>query len=243
MSPPNVVRIHVPKRFQSGRVWVISDTHERHRDLAVPDGCDIVIHCGDEANSSNPDLNFNESLLFMSWFSELPIARKIFVPGNHSTAIAYSRINVAAFREIEFLIHAQTEVLGMVCFGSPWTPDMPWENPWVYTRKRAKMYDTWESLPERVDFLVTHGPPKGIMDLTRDQFKSGFVQVGCKSLAGWVDRHQPLVHAFGHIHDEKDVRNYGCLQLSGTAFVNSSVCNLRGEPVNGGHVLQIIADQ
>lgn len=47
-----------------------------------------------------------------------------------------------------------------------------------------------------VDIMITHGPPKGMMDrtVTGDY-------VGCDHLLNAVRRCRPLVHCFGHIHE------------------------------------------
>ncbi|KAG8531158.1 uncharacterized protein KY384_004516 [Bacidia gigantensis] len=47
-----------------------------------------------------------------------------------------------------------------------------------------------------VDIMITHGPPRGILDATFDK-----VPVGCKNLRRAVERAKPLVHCFGHIHE------------------------------------------
>ncbi|KAK0127617.1 hypothetical protein ONS96_007144 [Cadophora gregata f. sp. sojae] len=46
-----------------------------------------------------------------------------------------------------------------------------------------------------VDIMMTHGPPKGILDLTADG------NVGCEALLRAVSRARPLLYCFGHIHE------------------------------------------
>lgn len=47
-----------------------------------------------------------------------------------------------------------------------------------------------------VTIMVTHGPPKGVLDLTTRSEK-----VGCEHLMRAVERCRPLLHCFGHIHE------------------------------------------
>lgn len=47
-----------------------------------------------------------------------------------------------------------------------------------------------------VDVVVTHGPPKGIMDYTY-----GRERAGCPNLFAAVSRARPQLHCFGHIHE------------------------------------------
>lgn len=53
----------------------------------------------------------------------------------------------------------------------------------------------------KIDIIVTHGPPFGILDSvvgTGPRMKSS---VGCKHLLRAVERCKPRLHAFGHIHE------------------------------------------
>lgn len=48
----------------------------------------------------------------------------------------------------------------------------------------------------KIDIMLTHGPPYGILDTTwQDE------QVGCENLARAVQRCRPRLHCFGHIHE------------------------------------------
>ena len=57
-----------------------------------------------------------------------------------------------------------------------------------------------------IDVLVTHGPPKGMLDRT-----TGFTSTnaGCKSLWTAVRRAKPRLHVFGHIHE-----GYGAVRMN-----------------------------
>ena len=50
-------------------------------------------------------------------------------------------------------------------------------------------------IPNDVDIVMTHGPPKGILDWC----PSG--HVGCPNLLQAIRRVKPLMHCFGHIHE------------------------------------------
>ena len=47
-----------------------------------------------------------------------------------------------------------------------------------------------------VDFMVTHGPPWDVLDMTKSR-----THVGCPHLLRALVRARPLVHCFGHIHE------------------------------------------
>ena len=103
-----VVRGMEHKGYQRMKIWFISDTHCEHENLEVPE-VDAVIHCGDESNHGNPWMNEAEARSFFEWYSALQIPLKIFVPGNHSTAIEQGLVRGSDFPAVKFLIHESTE--------------------------------------------------------------------------------------------------------------------------------------
>lgn len=200
------------------KIWFISDTHGFHKKIDVPK-CDIVIHCGDESNNRNARLNLVEAVDFFDWYSSLPIKHKIFVPGNHSLAIFHKLLQPDQYKNITFLIHDLVTIENIRIFGSPYTPS--YGVSWAFMKARQNMHQVWENIPA-CEILVTHGPPKGVLDLTEDKETRKIVQVGCNSLRKKVFELKPFFHAFGHIHEEKNCYNYGVLRRPDTAFINCS---------------------
>jgi Icc-related predicted phosphoesterase len=218
------------------KIWLISDTHNEHEGLQVPD-VDLAIHCGDESTHGNASLNEPESRRFFEWYSSLQIKHKIFVPGNHSTAIEQALIRPSEYPGIQFLIHSLTEVGKLKIFGSPYTPRF---HQWAYMKKRAQLDDVWWTIPAEVDLLITHGPPKGVLDITHDSETGNLIQVGCAALRRHVEtRVKPKIHAFGHIHDEKGISNYGIYTRGTTQYINCSCCDLTGHLKNQGFVVNL----
>jgi Icc-related predicted phosphoesterase len=218
------------------KIWFISDTHTRHAELDVPD-VDVVIHCGDEANIRKPELNERESRSFFEWFSTLEIATKIFVPGNHSTAIEEGLVKPEDYPSVRFLIHEAMTLGELNIFGSPYTPMF---FAWAYNKLREDLDAIWATIPGDTDILITHGPPKGIMDVTGDWRAKKPIHIGSKSLTRHVEtRVRPRIHAFGHLHDEAGIRNFGTITLGKTQFINCSCVNLKGELMNQGLVIDV----
>jgi len=218
------------------KIWFISDTHTRHAELKVP-RADVVIHCGDEANVRKPWQNKLQSAAFFDWFVELDIETKIFVPGNHSTAIGDGLLKPADYTSVRFLIHEAMNLGGFRVFGSPYTP-MFFE--WAYMKDREELDSYWSEIPAETEILITHGPPKGVRDVTRHWRTKEPIHVGSKKLTRHVtQRIRPRIHAFGHLHDEAGIENFGTETRDGIQFINCSCVDLQGKLVNHGLVVEV----
>jgi Icc-related predicted phosphoesterase len=77
-----------------------------------------------------------------------------------------------------------------------------------------------------VDIMITHGPPLGLLDKT----KQG-IQVGCKHLAQAVLRCKPRLHAFGHVHEAWGALKMNWDSLAYSVFMVPEKVQLRR---NGG---------
>jgi Icc-related predicted phosphoesterase len=104
-------------------------------------------------------------------------------------------------------------------WGSPWQP--PFMN-WAFNVPRDELYKYWEMIPLDTDILITHGGPEGIRDFTLDN-----QQHGCSSLRHYVEKINPALHVFGHIHEA-----YGAMVQGETLFVNACTCTRSYNPIN-----------
>lgn len=221
------------------RIWNISDTHEEHHFLTIPDNIDMVIHSGDEANPKDPYRNEPACRDFINWFKNLPIKYKIFVAGNHSTAIEKRLITRKDFEDnnIIYLEHESIQINGINIFGSPYTPEF---HSWAFNVKRDKLFNYWELIPEDTHILVTHGPPKFILDM--DHYEN----LGCLSLYKRIKKlPKLLIHQFGHIHDNRssgdNFINRGIFidPSTGVKFINASCVDVRHNLQPGNIITEI----
>ena len=221
------------------KTWVISDTHGWHKSLQVPEGIDTIIHAGDSTNAFNLYTNIPEFHDFKIWFLDLPIKNKILIAGNHD-AWATKRYNIDDLKSqnVIYLEHEAAIVEGKTIFGSPYTPTF---GNWHFMKDRAKLSRYWEILGTNIDILITHGPPKGILDLTENRDYT-LEQVGDGALYKKVIKVKPTYHIFGHVHDVKQCRNAGILQRDGITFINAAVVEdgkFEQGPINNGHIINI----
>jgi Icc-related predicted phosphoesterase len=225
------------------KVWHISDTHSYHSLLTVPENIDIVIHSGDFSNYREFYKNEPEARDFLNWYANINIPVKILIAGNHD---AYPATFNKAFRSlckdlnIIYLENEDIEVDGLVIWGSPITPSY---GDWHFMKDRSKMDALYKNIPAGVDIVVTHGPPKGILDLSYSPI--GTLEFcGCKSLRNQLlERVKPKLSLFGHIHNCNDILNQGTMQLNGypTTFSNGSVVTDRkfGVLSSNGNIFEI----
>ena len=170
----------------------MADTHGYHSRLSVPDG-DVLIHAGDLTQRGTlPQL-----AQVADWLRSLPHRRKIIIAGNHDFAFERTPTEAQAlFHGLTYLQDAQTTVDGLTFWGSPW---QPWFHSWAFNLHRGPAIDAkWQLIPNGVDVLITHGPPKGFGDTIYNGDR-----VGCEDLTRQLNRIKPRTHLYGHIHEDR----------------------------------------
>jgi Icc-related predicted phosphoesterase len=113
------------------------------------------------------------------------------------------------------LEHQYIEIEGLKIFGSPHAIRHG-TTAFGYERQHGDY--VWADL-KKVDILVTHGPPLGIMDIGKEEKK----HLGCESLLKKVLEIKPQFHIFGHIHEPGGNR----VVKNGITFANVSQCGSR----------------
>lgn len=221
-------------------IWHISDTHGHHHQLTPPK-VDMVLFTGDGSNYRDQFRNEPEMRDFLNWFAALPIKYKVMIAGNHDSAVYHKLIKSKEIeaRGIIYLEDSGVEIEGVKIWGSPWSPTY---GGWWYMKDRSKLNKNWMMIPEDVDILMTHTPPKGILDVSHK--RDGSLELcGCSALMKRVRWIMPKYHLFGHIHDGNGIINAGTRQLSGirTVFSNGSVVtdNKFGHITSTGQVFTI----
>jgi len=204
------------------KIFAISDTHGKHEQVQIPEGTDMLIHAGDFSNIKSASFNYNEVNLFLMWLQQQPVKYKVIIAGNHDTSIESRFITKKDFKDkgIIYLEHELIEIEGIKIFGSPYTPEF---HNWAFNRKREKLGKIWDSIPDDIDVLITHGPPKGILD-SAQRDNNNHEHAGCSALLKKVLKIQPKYMISGHIHDNQDNLNNGTFKLNEykTIFANVS---------------------
>lgn len=170
----------------------ISDTHNTKPEL--PPG-EIIIHAGDSTQSGT----LQEFQATIDWLDSFPHRHKVLIGGNHDLLLD-SKIedhqDSAGRSPINWrsVIYLENKDVTLRCtggrqiqiYGSPLTPQ---HGNWAFQYPRN--HDVWQgTVPLDTQILVTHGPPKGHLDLGS----------GCDFLLNELWRVKPQLHVFGHIH-------------------------------------------
>lgn len=223
------------------RIWHISDTHQYHDQLEIPDNIDLAIHSGDATNWRDPFRNEPEMHKFLAWFTMLDIPTKIFCAGNHDTSLEKGLITKEQIEacDIHYLFNEAIKIDGFKIWGSPYTPTF---GNWAFMKSRQKIRKVWEIIPNDTDIIITHGPPKGILDLTW-RTNNQAEMCGDISLLKRIREIKPKLVCFGHIHNAKDIYNSGTKQINGldTIFSNGtcSTDNMWGKATSNGNIIEL----
>lgn len=179
------------------RIVALSDTHERHRKLSLPDG-DVLVFAGD----MTVDGTLDSIRRFASWFHDIDgFDHKIVVAGNHDYAFdgnyAEMARDIVSNKNTTYLEDESVTIDGTMFHGSPWTP------PFVSNgHQRMRLSETsreriFDEIPDTCDVLITHGPPYGRGDKLDERGR-----IGDEILRQKVDAVDPDIHIFGHVHEQ-----------------------------------------
>ena len=219
-----------PHEQECVRLVCISDTHGKHNEIRLPPG-DILIHGGDFTKSGEVGNIVSLSTYFLeSGFDEICC-----IAGNHDMTMhpEFYKDNADRFHSKPFDCDAAQSSLkhctylkdssyttstrhgGIEIYGSPWSPEF---FNWAFNLPRGpESRKVWQKIPDSTDVLITHGPPLGRGDLTRQNGRAG-----CYDLLEEVTKRvKPRIHVFGHIHEAAGVSFDGH-----TLYINASNLNL-----------------
>ncbi|UJR34797.1 hypothetical protein I4U23_027578 [Adineta vaga] len=208
------------------RIVCISDTHNGHSKQKFNDkirkiNADILIHAGDFGEHGTDE----ERTDFLQWLESLTnFQYKIFIAGNMDAIGLDNKCEDARRRKhlnlvsndstVIYLENESCKVLGIKIYGCPYTPEF--YGGFQYVRQSQQAMDLWENIPIDCDLLISHGPPRKILDQN-----SRGDHVGCRDLKEAIWR-RPSLKAiiFGHVH-----RDYGITRKKDKWFINAAQYN------------------
>lgn len=158
--------------YKGHRIFIFSDTHGCHQKLSIPENIEILICAGDVTNG----FSGSEMEHFFKWYASIPADLRIFVPGNHEIIFDLfpQRAKLTLPDNVVLLENTGISYKGITFYSVA-------ARSWLHSETE---------IPANIDFLITHGPPEGILDEHR----------GCPLLRETVFKSKPVYHVFGHIH-------------------------------------------
>ena len=206
-SPPRTVRL-----------VIVSDTHGYESSLTcetpskastsssvrLPEG-DILIHCGDFQIDGGATPRAEATAAFDAWFAEQPVTSglKLVCRGNHDHINARLPLSGAKYAVRPTVYEACGLTIAVVPF----------------TRGRLR-----EPIPD-CDILVTHVPPKGVLDQCYNGDRAGSRFLSESVCAGLT---RPRLWLCGHVHEGYgyEVVRFGAdFDSQGTLVVNAANAN------------------
>ncbi|EJK59072.1 hypothetical protein THAOC_20751 [Thalassiosira oceanica] len=177
------------------RFVVLSDTHNQHDRITVPDG-DVLLHLGDAADKGRVE----HIRSFAPWFNQLPHGSKFIIPGNHDRVRGSpAAINlVEEYRNIErcrLLLDETVTVHNIRIHGTSWDSS---------ARDDFSAWPADSSVSPPIDILLTHLGPARVRS-----------NGGSPALLRQVVQRRIPVHLFGHFHYGRGSETH-----QGTTFIN-----------------------
>lgn len=133
----------------------------------------------------------------------------VFTLGNHDFCTPET-IKAILFKGVTCLVDEGTTIDGVSIYGCPWSVTY---GDWNYMCSEDELKAKYSLIPQKVDVLLTHTPPRNILD------DYDGMNIGSKALAEAVVRKRPHIHIFGHVHEDG-----GLFYNKATRTLNINAC-------------------
>jgi len=177
---------------------------------------------------------------FSEWLIKQKHPYKIVIAGNHELTLDkpfyekngshWHRNNVQDVNAAKaailksgciYLEDQEITINGVRIYGSPWQPEFA--SMAFNVERGPDIMEKWKKIPrDGIHILMTHGPSKN----HGDRVDNG-ERAGCKDLAEVIKELKPLIHIFGHIHED-----YGIFKDSNTTYINACNCGHNYQALN-----------
>lgn len=169
------------------KLVAFSDTHGQHRLLYdVPEG-DVLLFAGDMTEHGR----VSEVEDFADWMGGFDHDFKLTIAGNHDYCFDDHRreeaVEALESNGIEYLENSSVEYRGVKFYGSPYSNTF---DDYVFN-------EGFGDIPDDADVIITHGPPKGVLDYLED-----YGNIGSEELKKVLEDREFEAHIFGHVHQQ-----------------------------------------
>jgi len=207
------------------KITCLSDTHMRLDKVPALPGGDTIVHSGDLTGRGEIWEMERELKKLGDLKKRYQYVHCIYVAGNHDWLAFRDQTRVRELCKKNGIIYLQDEEVtldGVRFYGSPWQPAFC---GWAFNLPRGEaLRKVWDQIPTNgIDYLITHGPPYGILDEVVKVDGTSYHPpelVGCADLLNRLLHVKPKVHQFGHIHCASGEKTFMDIK-----FINASMCD------------------
>ena len=212
------------------RAVAISDTHGEYPDL--PDG-DLLVHCGDFSEYGT----LSEAYKFNEWLGLVKgkfVYKPVIVMGNHELFCKNNDVSIAKeiISNATVLQEEEIVIKGKRIYGLSW---MPAFGPWAFMKSELALKELhYSKIPEGLDLLITHSPPRTCLDRDKRGNCCGSIALADRLLEMKV---RPRFAVCGHIHPMPNFPKF--TEWNGISYFNASQMDDNYEPNNDPLVFTI----
>ncbi len=201
------------------KILHLSDTHGLHKNLTSLPEANVIVHSGDFTFAGSE----KEAYDFMNWFCNLPYEHKVFIAGNHDMCMYMADHIEGLSKNVHYLYNNSVVIEGMKFYGIPM---------FMEDCMDGKLDMFIHNIPDDIDVLITHMPPKGICDIA--DYGKGLEHRGNVALAELLKVLHPTCHLFGHEHDA-----YGTTTIENVVYSNACVVDSRYNLINNPRLINL----
>jgi hypothetical protein len=207
------------------RVCAMSDLHGFRPE--IPE-CDLLLIGGDVCldrfhgipASHDPRLQaawFAGKVL--PWLEAAPCDHVLLTWGNHDFCGQMPDLltHLPKLRKVEIVVDREVVVDGVRVWLTPWSNQFM---DWAFMETPSALGKRYRAIPEGIDILVSHQPPKGCGDRFYDVATGRVEHFGSWELCGAIARVQPKVVICGHIHGGHGDHTYEGIPVHNVSVVD-----------------------
>ncbi len=207
MTLKNKIEVpRIPGYTNKMKIIATSDLHNCLPDFSKVTG-DVLVVAGDVTGVGKHDYQSQSRFInytFLNWCKELKangnFEHIVVIAGNHDIVWEKRKDLIQPQDTYIYLQDSEVIIDGIKFYGVPWTKPF---FDWGFNARDEKRQLVWDNVPDDVDVLISHGPPRlGNLDVVINKYYNFVPEfTGDAILNKCIERVQPEYVFCGHIHE------------------------------------------